>query len=108
MKLLSILLLSYNNLDRVYGTLDSIFRQDHTNTPFTVRITGKNTMTPVPDFKNSTEHTATGSRLPFRLSGVRLKDRRQSPVSSRKKTISAPWGYSPRKTAQKFPMDRKT
>ena len=29
MKLLSILLLSYNNLDRVYGTLDSIFRQDY-------------------------------------------------------------------------------
>lgn len=28
-KLLSILLLSYNNLDRVYGTLDRIFRQDY-------------------------------------------------------------------------------
>ena len=29
MKLLSILLLSYNNLDRVYGTLDCIFKQDY-------------------------------------------------------------------------------
>ncbi|MBQ9253139.1 MAG: glycosyltransferase [Clostridia bacterium] len=29
MKLLSVLLLSYRNLDRVYGTLDSIFRQDY-------------------------------------------------------------------------------
>ena len=29
LKLLSILLLSYRNLDRVYGTLDSIFRQDY-------------------------------------------------------------------------------
>ena len=29
MKLISILVLSYNNLDRVYGTLDSIFRQDY-------------------------------------------------------------------------------
>ena len=29
MKLLSILVLSYNNLDRVYGTLDSIFQQDY-------------------------------------------------------------------------------
>ncbi len=29
MKLLSILVLSYNNLDRVYGTLDSVFMQDY-------------------------------------------------------------------------------
>ena len=29
LKLLSILLLSYNNLDRVYGTLDCIFQQDY-------------------------------------------------------------------------------
>ena len=29
MKLLSVILLSYNNLDRVYGTLESIFRQDY-------------------------------------------------------------------------------
>lgn len=29
LRLLSILVLSYNNLDRVYGTLDSIFQQDY-------------------------------------------------------------------------------